>query len=127
MLEGTYWFPIILLLIGVAVAALIVVIIIKCVRGMRRLQQTESCPVEQVFATVLEKQVTERERRTLSREDFSAFGTETVCQYRIVFQMEDGTERCMEVPETVYALLAEGDIGTLTMQGERFLQFERNR
>lgn len=126
MLDGTNWFPILLLLIGIAVAVLMVVVIVKCVRGMRRWRQIEASPVESYAAVVREKQVIERAHHVLSHSDVSSFGTETDRQYQVVFQLEDGGERLLEVPEAVYALLAEGDDGILTIQGEHFLQFERN-
>jgi len=46
--------------------------------------------------------------------------------YYITFEFEDGSRIELPVKENRFGLIAEGDIGMLTYQGTRFLEFERS-
>ncbi len=43
--------------------------------------------------------------------------------YYLTFEQENGARMEFRVPSKTYALLAEGDTGTLSFQGTRFLDF----
>ena len=45
--------------------------------------------------------------------------------YYVTFQFESGDRLEMHVPRDEYGLLVEGDQGSLTFQGTRYLSFER--
>ena len=46
--------------------------------------------------------------------------------YYVTFQVNTGDRMELLVNEMEYGLLAEGDVGTLTFQGTRYISFERN-
>ena len=52
--------------------------------------------------------------------------TTTSTTYYVTFEFEDGKRLEFHVKGRVYGLLAEGDFGTLSYQGTRYLNFERN-
>ena len=45
--------------------------------------------------------------------------------YHITFEVESGDRMELRVPHNEFGLLVEGDVGTLTFQGTRYLSFER--
>lgn len=45
--------------------------------------------------------------------------------YHVTFQFESGDRLELRVPSHEYGLLVEGDVGTLTFQGTRYLSFNR--
>jgi hypothetical protein len=47
--------------------------------------------------------------------------------YHITFEVQSGDRMELRVPREEFALLVEGDEGTLSFRGTRFLGFERNR
>ena len=53
------------------------------------------------------------------------FHGSTFTTYYVTFQVESGDRMELSVDGREYGLLAEGDIGKLTFQGTRYLQFER--
>ena len=56
----------------------------------------------------------------------SGVHTTTSTTYYVTFELEDGQRLEFQVKGRVYGLLAEGDCGTLSYQGTRYLIFERN-
>lgn len=56
----------------------------------------------------------------------SGVHTTTSTTYYVTFELEDGQRLEFHVKGRVYGLLAEGDCGTLSYQGTRYLNFERN-
>ncbi len=46
----------------------------------------------------------------------------------IVFELDDGTRMELAIrEEQKYSIIIEGDLGTLTYQGKKFIDFERNK
>ena len=56
----------------------------------------------------------------------SGIHTTTSTTYYVTFELEDGKRLEFHVKGRIYGLLAEGDCGTLSYQGTRYLNFERN-
>lgn len=55
----------------------------------------------------------------------SGMHTTTSTTYYVTFELEDGQRLEFHVKARVYGLLAEGDQGTLSYQGTRYLDFYR--
>ena len=53
--------------------------------------------------------------------------TSASTSYYITFEFLSGDRKEFYVPYREYGLIAEGDNGTLTFQGSRFISFERNK
>ena len=55
----------------------------------------------------------------------NAVSSSTYTRYFVTFELEDGTRLEFGVKDPEYGRLAEGDQGTLSYQGTRYLGFER--
>lgn len=57
------------------------------------------------------------------REDASGSNSTVNVFFHVAFELENGERRELAVSGAEYGQLAEGDVGTLRMQGSRFLGF----
>ncbi len=103
-------------------ATALVVILVTVVRSVGERRQNNRAPVLDVEAAVVAK-----------RQDFSAYLHDTggamhhttgTCYY-VTFQFHSNDRLELSVSGEQYGLLSEGDLGTLTFQGTRFLGFQR--
>ncbi|MCD7858095.1 MAG: DUF2500 domain-containing protein [Clostridiales bacterium] len=106
-----------------AFVIVLVVILINVVGGIRDWHQNNQSPVLDVEAAVVSK-----------RQDFSThmhnagdgvMHHTTHCSYYVTFQFHSNDRLELSVSGEQYGLLSEGDLGTLTFQGTRFLGFQR--
>lgn len=91
------------------------------VSGLRQWSKNNQSPRLSVEATVVSK-------RTNVSHHHQAGNTamcSTHTSYYVTFQVASGDRMELLVPGTEYGLLAEGDNGTLSFQGTRFLGFAR--
>ena len=92
-------------------------IIVTLIRGVGEWNKNNQSPKLTVPATVVAK-----------RSDVHR-GIETMhtfTSYYVTFQVESGDRMEFEVSDMEYGMLAEGDSGELTFQGNRYLNFQRN-
>lgn len=111
-------FPI---LFGLIFIIILVIFITGAVRGMSEWKKNEQSPQLSVPATVKSK------RTNVSHHhhgDDHHGHTSTTYYATFEFQSSDRQEFRLSAKE--YGLLAENDFGTLTFQGSRFLDFDRN-
>ena len=54
-----------------------------------------------------------------------AMGSPTYTRYFATFEMDNGRRMELNVKDSEYGMLAEGDQGRLSFQGTRYLGFER--
>ena len=96
------------------------VILFVAIQGLRQWNQNNHSPRLTVEATV----VTKRTEVTHHRNDdgFSRSST----WYYATFQVESGDRMELSVSGSEYGMLVEGDQGSLTFQGTRYLSFERS-
>ncbi len=101
----------------VLVIGIFVVVIAK---GVREWNKNNHSPRLTVRATVVAK------RTNVSRHRSGTTGMgHTSTTYYVTFQVESGDRMELLLPGTEYGLLVEGDEGSLTFQGTRFLSFGR--
>ena len=81
---------------------------------IRQKRHNDASPRLTVPATVVAK----RDHRSRRREHYHT-------SYYATFQFESGDRLELSVPGNEFGLLCEGDRGTLTFQGTRYLGFER--
>ncbi len=101
--------------------AILAMVIVNALRGVRQWNTNNQAPVLSVFATVVAK-----------REEFSyhhhhnnmAMNTGSTSYY-LTFEVESGDRMEFRVSGREYGMLVEQDFGTLKFQGTRFLGFER--
>lgn len=105
-----------------AFAAIIVVFIIGAVRGVSTWHKNNNSPRLTVEAAVVAK----RQNTDVSHHHHdSHVHTSTSTTYYATFQFESGDRLELHLSGQEYGLLAEGDVGELTFQGTRYLDFRR--
>ena len=109
--------PIFIIVIFVAVVGMFVV---TAVRGVSTWSKNNASPRLTVSAEVVTKRTSVTHHH--SQNDMSHSST----WYYATFQVESGDRMEFAVSGPEYGLLAEGDQGTLTFQGTRYLSFERS-
>ena len=88
------------------------------IRRMRTDRKNDRAPRLTVFAKVVAKR-TDVFRR--NGADMHHGHT----QYYATFEVASGDRMELEIPDTEFGFLVEGDVGQLTFQGSRFLEFTR--
>lgn len=105
--------PIFIIVIFVAVVGMLVV---TAVRGAATWSKNNASPRLTVSAQVVSKR---------TRVSGGSGDLMTSTTYYVTFQVESGDRMEFAVSGSEYGMLAEGDQGTLTFQGTRYLSFER--
>ena len=75
--------------------------------------------------TVEAKVVAKRTNITHFNDGTDTTMVHTNTTYYVTFEVESGDRMEMNVRGSEYGMLAEGDVGKLTFQGTRYLNFER--
>ncbi|MBQ1229912.1 MAG: DUF2500 domain-containing protein [Clostridia bacterium] len=106
-------FPIVFLFILGVFAAILM-------KGIGQWNKNNHAPRLSVPATVVAKRTNVSHRSGSSHHVSSTSTT-----YYVTFEVESGDRMELCLPGTEYGLLIEGDVGTLSFQGTRYLHFER--
>ena len=96
---------------------------VAIVRGIAEWSKNNDSPRLTVPATVVQ-----RRRRVTHHHHHGANGAHhvhPVTHYHITFEVDSGDRMEFSVSGSEYGLLAEGDHGSLTFQGTRYLGFDR--
>ncbi len=93
--------------------------IITIIRNIGEWVNNNNSPRLSVPATIVAK------RRTTHHHHSNGHHHHTHSYY-VTFQVESGDRMALKVNRSEYNLLIEGDTGTLSFQGTRYLGFERN-
>ncbi len=109
-----FMFSVFPLMFGVVFCFVIGMFVFVFVNLIRQNHRNNNSPRLTVPATVVAK----RDHRSRSRDHHYA-------SYYVTFQFESGDRMELTVPGAEFGLLCEGDRGTLTFQGTRYLGFER--
>lgn len=114
----------------VAFIGILIAIVVVIVRGIATWNKNNHSPRLSVKATV----VTKRESVSVSNEPMAGdatgahgFMTSSHTTYYATFQVESGDRMEFNVSDKEFRMMAEGDTGTLSFQGTRFLSFERDQ
>ena len=109
-------FSIIPLLIGVIFVVVVVTIGFRLLHAVMEWSNNNQQPVQALAATV-------RAKRMDVQGLAGDYGGQT--NYFVTFEFPDGTRREVRVSGERYGQMAEGDTGTVTLQGTRFHSFIR--
>ncbi|MBQ8400295.1 MAG: DUF2500 domain-containing protein [Clostridia bacterium] len=93
-------------------------IIVQWIRGIAEWNKNNHSPRLTVNASV----VTKRTHHSAHRHNHHTHHT---TRYYVTFQVDSGDRMELQMDGEEYGLLAEGDTGSLTFQGTRYLGFER--
>lgn len=97
--------------------------IVTAVKGIGQWHKNNNSPRLSVPATVAAKRTNVSHHRHGGANGHHHYHTST--SYYVTFQVESGDRMELNVDGQEYGMLIEGDKGTLTFQGTRYLGFER--
>src|SRR4051812_24648167 len=97
-------------------------IIVSLFSGLRQWKKNEDSPRLSVPAIVKIKR-TNVTRHSHHHHDHNSHSHSSSTTYFITFEFESGDRSEFHVSGKEYGILAEGDIGTLTFQGTRYIDF----
>ena len=97
------------------------VFIMILVKGIGQWNRNNHSPRLTVPVTVVTKRTNVSHHTHAGEHHHSSAST----SYYVTFQVESGDRMELHVPGAQYGLIVEGDRGSLTFQGTRFLNFER--
>ena len=116
-------FPIVFMLVF---TFMIVFILITIVKGAKQWKQNNDSPVLTVDAKVVTKRSDVSYRHNMnSSNDAMNMGYSSTTYY-VTFEVQSGDRMELRVPDTEYGMLTEGDKGSLTFQGTRYLSYVRD-
>ena len=103
-----------------------VFIIIKVVQGAKQWKRNNDSPVLTVDAKVVTKRsdVSYRHHNNMSNNSMNMGYSSTY--YYVTFEVASGDRMEFQVADTEYGMLTEGDKGSLTFQGTRYLSYVRD-
>lgn len=111
----------------IAIFALVLgVFIFTAVKGISRWSKNNHSPVLTVDASVVARRDAYRRHHHHSTTGVGMHHTTYSTTYYVTFQVDSGDRMELQVDDTQYGLLVEGDYGKLTFQGTRFLDFTRS-
>lgn len=96
--------------------AFFAVFVVTAIRGLSQWNRNNHSPRLTVPAAVVAKRTNVTYHNT---------GHHTSTTYYVTFQVESGDRMELQVEGAAYGLLVEGDQGSLTFQGTRYLGFDR--
>lgn len=121
-------FSIISIFVFLIFAIVLVLLIIAIVKAVSQNVKNNNSPILTVDAVLVTKHISVSYHNHCNAGDISgAHGCHvtTFNNYYVTFQVESGDRMIFSVDANEYGMIAEGDIGRLTFQGTRFLNFQR--
>ena len=106
---------------GITFVIVIGTFIVIFAKGIKTWNTNNHSPRLSVHATVVAKRTNVSRHRSGTTTGMGHTST----TYYVTFQVESGDRMELCLPGTEYGLLVEGDEGSLTFQGTRFLSFSR--
>lgn len=119
-------FSIIFGIVGILFVVVIVTFIVFGIKALKRWNKNNNSPKLTVDAQVVTK------REDVSHQHHHNSGTNNMhtsssTYYFVTFQVESGDRMELNVGGDQFGMLAEGDSGSLSFQGTRYLEFERKQ
>ena len=99
------------------------IIVYQMACGVAEWNRNNHSPVEERRASVVGKR--EEVHHHNHTDANGAMHMSTSTTYYATFEMDDGIRMELRIKGREYGMLAEGDFGTLTYQGTRYLGFQR--
>jgi hypothetical protein len=98
-----------------------VIIIVNVIKGIGQWNKNNNSPRLSVPVTIVAKRTNVSHHHHAGEHHHHHTST----TYYVTFQVESGDRMEFHVPGQEYGMLIEGDTGSLTFQGTRYLGFER--
>lgn len=103
---------------------ILIVFLTTAIRGLKTWKKNNNSPRLSVKAKVVSKRINVSRRHRAAYDNHMHYYSST--HYYATFQVESGDRMELSIDGSEYGLLAEGDEGVLTLQGTRYLGFDRN-
>lgn len=116
------------ILFTVVFVLVIGIFVVAAVRGILTWSKNNQTPRLTVSAEVVTKRINVSHHSHANAGDMSGahgFHTNSSTRYYVTFQVESGDRIEFTVNGQEYGMLVEGDFGSLTFQGTRYLSFTR--
>lgn len=101
-------------MVSIIFSLIFVMIFVIVIKRIIQWNKDNHAPRLKVFATVVSK-----------RQNISRNGNHRYTHYYVTFELSEGDRIEFDIDGIDYGQLVEGDCGTLTYQGSRFLGFDR--
>ncbi len=125
--SGGFLFSAIPTIVGIGFVAVFGFIIVTAVRGAAQWSKNNKSPVLCVYAFVAVKRTNTSHHHHHDAGNAAMSHTSSSTTYYATFEVESGDRMEFRLSGQEYGMLAEGDKGSLTFQGTRYLGFERRR
>lgn len=116
-------FNIVSLIIRLGFAVVLSIILVTAVRGIIQWKRNNDSPVETVRARVVAKRGNTTHHTHMNGSMPMSSSSTT---YYATFELDGGERMEFRLRGSDYGLLVEGDAGTLSFRGTRYLGFERD-
>ncbi|MCU9615044.1 DUF2500 domain-containing protein [Caldibacillus lycopersici] len=126
MLHGNSMFTIIPIFIGIIFILVFGFILFSIIQNIVQWKKNEASPRLSVPAIVKVKR-TNTSNSTHHHGETGAHHHTSSSTYFVTFEFESGDRSEFRITGKEFGLLADGDIGTLTFQGTRYVSFERQK
>lgn len=103
---------------------MVIIFVIMAVKGISTWNKNNQSPRLTVYAVVVAKR-SDVSYQHHSNADHTMYTTSSSTYY-VTFQVESGDRMEFAVSGNEYGMLVEGDKGSLTFQGTRYLSFQRD-
>lgn len=111
-------------LFTVVFIVILIVFVLNAFNALAQWNQNNHSPRLTVFAAVTSKRI-DVSHHTHSNAGNAGVHHSSTTWYYVTFQVESGDRMEFTVSGPEYGMLSEGDEGSLSFQGTRFLSFER--
>ena len=119
-------FTIVPIFIGIVFVVIIGTIIASAIKGANQWKYNNSQPVLTVEAKIVGKRADVSTYRHNNNNDIGHHHHSSTTYY-VTFEVESGDRMEFEISANEYGMLVEGDLGSLTFQGTRYLGFNRHK
>lgn len=106
---------------GIVFVMFVVVFLMIIIKGLTQWNKNNHSPRLTVEATVVTKRMDVSHHHHGGEHPHTTHST----TYYVTFEVESGDRMELHVPGSEYGMLIEGDHGSLSFQGTRYLGFER--
>jgi len=120
-------FTLIPIFVAIIFVVILTSIIVNAVKGGIQWNKNNHSPQLSVEAKVVAKRMAVSHHAHHHGDDMAMHHSAYSSTYYATFEVQSGDRMEFRVPDREYGLLVEGDIGTLSFQGTRYLGFERSR
>ena len=111
------------MMFGLVFVLVIGVILVRLFQGVSQWNRNNHAPVLTVDATIVTKRTQVSHHQTGTAE--SGMHMHSATTYFATFQVESGDRIELQIPNSEFGMLVEGDRGRLTFQGTRYQGFQR--